>query len=67
VKADVYMKVGELINPVQVDADRRGFVIAIADDPLTALGLADQATAKLTVEVADGSRQEPTTSSFQSS
>jgi biotin carboxylase len=50
VKADVYMKVGETINPVQVDADRRGFVIATADDSSTALDLADRAAAMLEVE-----------------
>jgi biotin carboxylase len=50
VKADVYMKVGETINPVQVDADRRGFVIATADDSSTALDLADRAAAMLELE-----------------
>jgi biotin carboxylase len=67
VKADVYMKAGETINPVQVDADRRGFVIATADDSSTALDLADQALAMLEVEVTDGKRNEPTPSSLQSS
>jgi hypothetical protein len=50
VKADIYMKVGETINPVQLDADRRGFVIATADDSSTALDLADRAAATLEVE-----------------
>jgi biotin carboxylase len=50
VKADIYMKVGETINPVQLDADRRGFVIATADDSSTALDLADRAAAMLEVE-----------------
>ena len=51
VKADVYMKVGETINPVQVDADRRGFVITTADDSSIALDLADRAAEKLKVKV----------------
>lgn len=51
VKADVYMRVGETINPVHVDADRRGFVVAVADDSSSALDLADQAAAKLVVTV----------------
>jgi biotin carboxylase len=49
VKADVYMRSGETINPVHVDADRRGYVIAIADDSSAALDLADRAAAKLVV------------------
>ena len=73
VKADVYMKVGETINPVQVDADRRGFVVATAGDSSTALDLADRAAEKLEVKVelksksTSGSRKEPTTSLFRSS
>jgi hypothetical protein len=51
VKADIYMRIGETINPVHVDADRRGFVIAIADDSSAALDLADRAAAKLVVTV----------------
>lgn len=31
VQAELYFEVGELINPVQVDADRRGYVIAVGD------------------------------------
>ena len=51
VKADVYMRVGETINPVHVDADRRGYVIAVADDSSAALDLADRAASRLVVEV----------------
>src|SRR5262249_45564743 len=52
VKAGLYMRVGETINPVCVDADRRGYVIATADDPQEALRLADAAAANLIVRVA---------------
>jgi biotin carboxylase len=51
VKADLYMHPGEMINPVQVDADRRGYVIATADDPQAALALANNAALALDVEV----------------
>ncbi len=51
VKADLYMRIGETINPVQVDADRRGYIIATAADALTALDLADRAAEKLVVRV----------------
>jgi biotin carboxylase len=51
VKAELYMRPGEMINPVQVDADRRGYVIAIADEPQAALALADEAALALHVEV----------------
>ena len=51
VKAELYMRSGEMINPVQVDADRRGYVIAIADNPQAALGLANNASLALQVEV----------------
>jgi len=65
VKAELYMRPGETINPVQVDADRRGYVVAIADEPQTALGLADKAALALQVEVeveqtdADGASDHP--------
>jgi biotin carboxylase len=51
-QADVYMQIGETIHPVQVDADRRGYVIATADNPHDALELARRATQHLRVEVA---------------
>jgi biotin carboxylase len=51
-QADLYIQTGETIQPVQVDADRRGYVIATADDPDAALELAQNATRRLHVEVA---------------
>jgi biotin carboxylase len=50
-QADLYIQIGETIHPVQVDADRRGYVIATADNANTALELAQQATHQLHVEV----------------
>ncbi|HEY8030736.1 MAG TPA: hypothetical protein VIE38_14670 [Gaiellaceae bacterium] len=51
-QADLYIQIGETIRPVQVDADRRGYVIATADTPTEALELARRATHHLHVEVA---------------
>ena len=51
-QADLYIQIGETIRPVQVDADRRGYVIATADDANAALELAQQASHELQVEVA---------------
>ena len=50
-EADLYLQLGETINPVQVDADRRGYIITTAADPQTALELADQAARELEVIV----------------
>lgn len=50
-EADLYIQTGETIHPVQVDADRRGYIIATAADPRTALELAQRAARKLRVEV----------------
>ena len=50
-KADLYMRIGETINPVQVDADRRGYVIATATAPDAALMRADKATLNLRIQV----------------
>ncbi len=50
-KADLYILAGETIRPVQVDEDRRGYIIATAPTPLTALELAQQAARKLIVQV----------------
>jgi biotin carboxylase len=55
--ADLYIHLGELIRPVQVDADRRGYIIATARDPTEALTLADEAAQLLEVDV----EREPTT------
>ena len=51
-QADLYIQIGETIRPVQVDADRRGYVIATAETPGDALDLARRATHELQVEVA---------------
>jgi biotin carboxylase len=51
-EANLYIQLGETISPVQVDADRRGYIIATADDPQTALDLADRAALKLRVQTA---------------
>ena len=51
-QADLYIQIGETIRPVQVDADRRGYVIATAETPADALDLARRATHELKVEVA---------------
>ncbi|MHB8471088.1 MAG: ATP-grasp domain-containing protein [Gaiellaceae bacterium] len=50
-EAGVYIQLGETISPVEVDADRRGYVIATADDPRAALELADAASRRLRVAV----------------
>jgi len=51
-QADLYIEIGETIRPVQVDADRRGYIIATADTPELALELAKQASRELRVFVA---------------
>ena len=53
-EADLYIQLGETISPVEVDADRRGYIIATADDPTAALKLADRASRQLRVEVVPG-------------
>ena len=60
--ANLYFGAGATIRPVQVDADRSGYVIATASTPSKALGLADRAAAKLVVSVQDAvapSRERP--------
>ena len=47
--ADLYFDVGATITPVQVDADRRGYVVATAETADAALMLADAAAQKLVV------------------
>ena len=54
-EAGLYIQPGETIRPVQVDADRRGYIIATADNPLAALELAQQAALRLRVRVAGSS------------
>jgi biotin carboxylase len=51
VQADVYLSVGETIRPVQLDGDRRGYVIAIADTNLEALERAEAAAQLVDVVV----------------
>ena len=49
--AGLYIQLGETIAPVEVDADRRGYIIATADNPPAALELADLAARELRVDV----------------
>jgi biotin carboxylase len=56
--ADLYIGPGATIRPVQVDADRSGYVIATAADALEALELADRASELLVVQV-EGDTQRP--------
>jgi len=50
-EAGLYIELGETIRAVQVDADRRGYVIATAGNAEDALDLARQASHRLRVEV----------------
>ena len=47
--ADLYLQLGETIEPVQVDADRRGYVIATGTDTTAALEAANRAMRLLDV------------------
>ncbi len=51
VQAETYLQLGETIRPVRVDGDRRGYVIAVGDDPDQALARAEAAARLLEVEV----------------
>ncbi len=51
VQAEVYLQPGEVIRPVRVDGDRRGYVLATADTNLAALERAEAAATLLDVEV----------------
>ena len=51
VQADLYLSVGETIRPVQLDGDRRGYVIAIADTNVEALERAEAAAQLVDVVV----------------
>jgi len=51
VQADVYLQLGEVIRPVRLDGDRRGYVIATADTNLDALERAEAAARLLDVDV----------------
>ena len=48
VQADTYLQVGEVIRPVRLDGDRRGYVIAMADTNVAALDRAEAAARLLT-------------------
>jgi biotin carboxylase len=52
VQAETYLEPGETIRPVRRDGDRRGYVIAVADDAGEALRRAEAAAGLLEVEVA---------------
>jgi biotin carboxylase len=52
VEADLYFQEGETIRPVQVDGDRRGYVIAVGSTNLDAVERAEAAARLLDVEVA---------------
>jgi biotin carboxylase len=51
VEADLYFQEGETIRPVQVDGDRRGYVIALGGTNLEAIDRAESAARLLDVEV----------------
>jgi biotin carboxylase len=51
VQADTYLELGETIRPVRLDADRRGYVIAVADTNVEALQRAEAAARLLDVVV----------------
>jgi biotin carboxylase len=52
VQAETYLQVGEVIRPVRLDGDRRGYVIAIAETNVEALERAEAASRLVEVEVA---------------
>ena len=51
VQAEVYLQQGEVIRPVRLDGDRRGYVLATASTNLEALDRAEAAARLLDVEV----------------
>jgi biotin carboxylase len=51
VQADLFLEEGEVIRPVRLDGDRRGYVIAVADTNLEALERAETAARQVEVEV----------------
>jgi biotin carboxylase len=51
VQADTYLQEGEVIRPVRLDGDRRGYVIAVAQTNLEALERAEAASRLLDVDV----------------
>jgi hypothetical protein len=53
----LYFDVGSVIHPLQVDADRSGFVIATGDTPAVALVRANEASHKLVVRTRETEAQ----------
>jgi biotin carboxylase len=51
VQAETYLQPGEVIRPVRLDGDRRGYVIAVAETNLEALERAEAAARLVDVEV----------------
>ncbi len=51
VQAELYLRVGEVIRPVRLDGDRRGYVIAVAGTTREALRRAEAAARLVDVEV----------------
>ena len=51
VQADTYLVEGDVVRPVRVDADRVGYVIAVADTNIEALERAEAAARLIDVEV----------------
>jgi biotin carboxylase len=58
VQADTYLVEGEIIRPVRLDGDRRGYVIAVADTNLEALDRAEAASRLVEVEVEESAKPE---------
>ncbi len=54
--AGLYFESGDTIGPLQVDADRRGYVVATGETPQEALDLADRAATKLVVHTTQDAR-----------
>lgn len=50
-EAELYFQPGETIRPVQVDGDRRGFIVALGETNLEAVDRAEAAASLLDVEV----------------
>ena len=51
VQAEVFLRQGEVIRPVRLDGDRRGYVIAVGDSNVEALERAESAARLLDVDV----------------
>ena len=57
--AGLYFGIGDTVDPVRVDADRKGFVIATGETPSAALALADIASSRLEVRAEGATGREP--------